>query len=101
MNTTKKTSRSTKQIADNRGFQLFEAIGRFSVRFRWLIVLVWLVGVIGIVHSFPSLTSVTQSDNSAFLPNTSPTEKALNLVSVFGATSGTPVDVVVARTNAP
>jgi putative drug exporter of the RND superfamily len=102
MTRTKKSSQpvKTQPPVKQRGFQLFEAIGRFSVKFRWLVLLVWLIGTVAAVHSFPSLTSVTQSDNSAFLPASSPTEKAIGLASVFGSANETPITVVIARSGA-
>jgi RND superfamily putative drug exporter len=104
MNTKKQSFKTTKRTdpeLKQRGFLIFEAIGRFSVKFRWLVVLVWILGTVFVVHNFPSLSSVTQSDNSAFLPNSSPTEKAIKLATVFGSTNDTPVTIVVARAGSP
>ena len=47
----------------------FNGLGRFTVRFRWLIVVVWIVGTFASVHFLPSLASQVNNDNSAFLPN--------------------------------
>jgi RND superfamily putative drug exporter len=83
-----------------RGFQIFEAIGRFSVTFRWLVILVWVVGTVLAVQHFPSLSSVTQSDNTSFLPANAPSQKAINLAKVFGKSASAPtVGVVVATKN--
>lgn len=83
------------------GSKIFAAIGKFSVKFRWLVVLVWLVGTIAAVHSLPSLSSVTQSDNSSFLPASSPSQKAIDLASAIGKTGNAPtVPMVVATSNA-
>jgi uncharacterized membrane protein YdfJ with MMPL/SSD domain len=46
----------------------FAAAGRLSVRFRWVIVLAWAAGVVAAMVLLPSLSSVTQSDNTSFLP---------------------------------
>lgn len=75
---------------ESLGFKLFEGIGRFSVRFRWLVIVIWIIGVAVIVNNLPSLGSVTQSNNTNFLPSSSPTEKALKLENAFQ-----PSDVVV------
>ena len=46
---------------------MFAAVARFDVRFRWLIVAVWIAGV----RLLPSLSSVTQSNNAQFLSSSS------------------------------
>jgi RND superfamily putative drug exporter len=100
---TKKPIPQTAQVVEpparQRGVLIFEAIGRFSVKFRWLMVLVWLVGTVAAVHSFPSLSSVTQSDNTSFLPASAPSQKAINLAKVFGKTASAPTVGVIAATN--
>jgi putative drug exporter of the RND superfamily len=75
---------------------IFRAIGSFSVRFRWLVVVVWLAGTALAVIGLPSLSSVTQGNNTAFLPASAPSEQAANLAAPFGATNLVPVPVVAA-----
>lgn len=87
------------QPKESKGFKLFAVIGRFSVRFRWLVILVWLIGAMVIIHSLPSLSSVTQSDNTNFLPASSPTEKALKIESAFQASNVVSVPTVVATSD--
>jgi len=76
---------------------IFGSIGRFSVRFRWLTTLVWIVGAVAAVTYLPSLSSVTQNDNSKFLPASAPVEKATRLAAPFGTSDLIPVPVVAAR----
>jgi RND superfamily putative drug exporter len=57
----------------------FNGLGRFSVRFRWFIVVVWIIGTAASVHFLPSLASQVNNDNSAFLPNSAPSTIAGNL----------------------
>jgi putative drug exporter of the RND superfamily len=84
-------------VDQQAGYQVFAAIGKFSVKFRWLVVLVWIVGTVAAVHYLPSLTDATQSDNSSFLPSSAPSEKAINLASAFGKTANAaPIQVVIA-----
>jgi RND superfamily putative drug exporter len=73
---------------------MFEAIARFSVRFRWFIIIFWIAIV---TANFPSITSVTKDNNSQFLPKDSPTTKATNLENQFQSknTAGTSVIVGV------
>ena len=62
---------------------MFEAIARFSVRYRWPIIVVWLLAVPLIVKTLPTLSSVMQSQNSKFLPADAPSIKALKLAAPF------------------
>jgi putative drug exporter of the RND superfamily len=75
---------------------IFRAIGSFAVRFRWLVVIVWVAAAVVIPKTLPSLASVTQANNSSFLPASAPDQKAAQLASPFGTTNLTPVPVVAA-----
>ncbi len=77
---------------------IFGGIGRFAVRFRWLVVVVWIVGAIAAVTQLPSLSSVAQSNNTKFLPASAPSEQAAVLAAPFGTAGLQPVPVVAART---
>ncbi len=80
---------------------VFGAIGRFAVRFRWLVLLAWVAVAIGAVTQFPSLGSVTQSNNIKFLPASAPSEHAAQLATPFGTAGLQPIPVLAARTSAP
>jgi putative drug exporter of the RND superfamily len=77
---------------------IFGGIGSFAVKFRWLVLLVWVVAAFGIPRALPSLSSVTQSNNANFLPASAPSEHALQLAAPLGANTLTPVLVVAAST---
>jgi len=62
---------------------MFAAIARFDIRFRWLIVAVWLVGVIGGVRLLPGLTTVTHANNGSFNSSSSPSVRASQLAAPF------------------
>ncbi len=63
----------------------FEALARFVVRFRWAVVVFWLLAAIVTSAAFPSLASEVNDNNSAFLPASAPSSKATNLgSSLFG-----------------
>jgi putative drug exporter of the RND superfamily len=79
----------------------FAVAGRLSVRFRWAIVLAWVAGAVAATVLFPSLSNVTQSDNTSFLPASAPSERADQLASPLQAASLTAVTVVAARTGGP
>ena len=79
----------------------FAAVGRFAVRFRWAILAAWLVGALAAMVLLPSLSSVTQSDNTSFLPASAPSERANQLASPLQGASLTAVTVVLARSGGP
>ena len=80
---------------------IFGAIGRWTVRLRWLILLVWVFGAILAVTQLPSLSSVTQSNNSKFLPASAPSQHAINLSAPFGSSNLLPIPVIAATTSGP
>ena len=57
----------------------YEALGRFVVRFRWAIVVFWLLVAIVTSAAFPSLSSEVNDNNSAFLNSSEPSSKAADL----------------------
>ena len=75
----------------------FAAAGRLSVRFRWLVVLAWAAGAAAALTLLPSLSAVTQSDSTSFLPASAPSEQAAQLASPLQGASLTAVTVVVAQ----
>jgi putative drug exporter of the RND superfamily len=80
---------------------IFGAIGRVTVRFRWLVVLLWIAAAFAALTQLPSLSSVTQSNNSKFLPASAPSEHAAELAAPFGTANLLPVPVLAARAGAP
>ncbi len=80
---------------------IFGAIGRFAVRFRWLVVLLWIAAAFAAITQLPSLSSVTQSNNSKFLPASAPSEHAAQLAAPFGTANLLPIPVLAARPGAP
>jgi RND superfamily putative drug exporter len=61
----------------------FAALGRFTVRFRYLIVVAWLVATVLSIRLLPSLTSVTNNNNSSFLPANAASVRAAHLAGPF------------------
>jgi RND superfamily putative drug exporter len=57
----------------------FGALGRFVVRFRWFVVLFWIIVAIVANAAFPTLGSEVDNNNSAFLSKSAPSTKAANL----------------------
>ena len=79
---------------------IFGAIGRFAVRFRWLLLLAWIVGAFAAVTQLPSLASVTNNNNSTFLPASAPSEHAAKLAAPLGTANLFGIPVVAARSGA-
>jgi RND superfamily putative drug exporter len=76
---------------------IFGGIGAFAVKFRWVVIAAWLIAAFAVPRFLPSLNSVTQGNNSAFLPASAPSEQAAQLAAPFGNPNLTPVPVVAAR----
>jgi RND superfamily putative drug exporter len=75
---------------------IYGAVGRFSVRFRWLLVLVWIAGAIAASTQLPGLSSVTQGNNQKFLPASAASSQAADLAKPFGTSNRLPIPVVAA-----
>jgi RND superfamily putative drug exporter len=76
----------------------YRGLGRFTVKFRWVIVLVWLLATVALVRTMPSLSSQVNNQNTAFLPSNSPDMKAARLAApLLGKASAEPVEIVAAR----
>ncbi|MHB1510423.1 MAG: MMPL family transporter [Acidimicrobiales bacterium] len=59
--------------------RFFTGLGRFVVRFRILIVVLWVVVLVVSTKALPSLSSEVNNDNSQFLPASAPSSKAASL----------------------
>lgn len=81
---------------------MFKKIARFSVRFRWFIIIFWIAMVPVLTATLPNINNVTKNENTDFLPKNSPSIKALNLENNFqpGDTAGTAL-IVAVRQNTP
>jgi putative drug exporter of the RND superfamily len=81
--------------------RFFDALGRTVVRFRYAIVLVWILLIVVASRTLPSLGSEVNNDNSQFLPASAPSSVAARLATpIFGNPNTTSeIAVVAARTN--
>jgi uncharacterized membrane protein YdfJ with MMPL/SSD domain len=59
--------------------RFFNGLGRFIVRFRFLVVLFWIVLLVVSMRTLPSLGSEVNNNNSQFLPASAPSSLAANL----------------------
>jgi len=77
----------------------FVALGRLVVRYRYLVVAVWIVVAIVATRSLPSMGSEVNNDNSQFLPASAPSSQAATLATpILGKTTGQSQVLVVAST---
>ncbi len=82
--------------------RLFRALGRGVVRYRWIIIVVWLLGTVAAVRALPSLGSQVNNNNSAFLPASAPSNLAADLAEpLTGPADQTLVQVVGVATSGP
>src|SRR3982751_5555804 len=75
---------------------MFGAIAKFSVRFRWPIIVVWILAVPILSSTLPKLNDVTKNDNSQFLPKNSQTQKASELETSFQSKDTSDQEVLIA-----
>lgn len=81
---------------------MFAALAGFDIRFRWPILILWIVGTILAARALPSLSSVTQASNAQFLPASAPSQHAATLAAPFQTTNvGATALIVAARSDAP
>ena len=79
---------------------LFAALGRFSIRWRWLVVAVWLGGAVAAVLFLPSLAAAVNNNNTQYLPANLPSNVAARLDTPFqGQSNNDDAFVVAATTN--
>ncbi len=62
---------------------MFRSIAKFSVKFRWPIIVFWIAMVPILSSAFPKIGDVTQNSTKDFLPKNSPTDQASKLESAF------------------
>ena len=63
--------------------RFFTGLGRFVVRYRFLVVLAWIVVMFLAVRFLPSLGDVAKDTTSGFLPANSPSMQAATLAAPF------------------
>ena len=78
---------------------MFEKIARFSVRFRWLIIIFWIAAVPVLTANLPSITNVAKNNNSDFLPKNNPSTSAAKLETAFQRKDTATSAVIVAASN--
>jgi RND superfamily putative drug exporter len=81
---------------------VYAALGRFDVRFRYLIVLAWVVITVVCLRAFPSLSSVTPNASiNSFLPANAPSVQAASLATPFQSAQYASATIVASRDGGP
>lgn len=95
-----KKQNTKRPEAAHAGIKFFSAIGRFSVRFRWFVVIFWIALIPIVTANFPNINEVSKNNNSDFLPKNSPTDTAVKMESKFQSkdTAANAI-IVAARSN--
>jgi len=75
----------------------FTSLGRFTVRYRFLIVVAWIAVTFLAVRFLPALADVAKDTTSGFLPANSPSMQAAAMAAPFQDVSLAPATLVVAR----
>jgi RND superfamily putative drug exporter len=70
-------------------------LARAAIRFRYVIIAAWLILGAVCITLFPSLSSAVNTDNSSFLPASSPSVHAMDLAAPFQPTNDTTGTLVV------
>jgi putative drug exporter of the RND superfamily len=80
--------------------RFFAGLGRFSVRFRWPLIIAWIAIAIITSIALPSMGSEVNNDNSQFLPSSAPSVRAADLATpLIGSVSRQSQVIVVASVN--
>jgi RND superfamily putative drug exporter len=74
---------------------IFERIGAFTVRWRYLIVAVWIMVVVGITLVAPNLSDVTTSDQATLLPKDAPFNHAVKVYQAAFPNSADDAGIVI------
>jgi RND superfamily putative drug exporter len=75
----------------------FTSLGRFSVRYRFLVVVAWIVVTFLAVRFLPSIGDVAKDTTSGFLPSNSPSMQAASLAAPFQDASLAAATLVAVR----
>ena len=77
--------------------RFFSGLGRFTVRFRWLVIVAWVAIAVISSIALPSLGSEVNNDNTQFLPNSAPSNEAATLAApLIGSVSKQSQIIIVA-----
>ncbi|MHB8262880.1 MAG: MMPL family transporter [Acidimicrobiales bacterium] len=79
----------------------FEATGKFSVRWRYVILAAWLIATFAAMTLLPGIGSAVQQNDQKFLPSNSPSMQAANLAQPLQPANVTRLPIVAYITRVP
>ncbi|MEI7838281.1 MAG: MMPL family transporter [bacterium] len=81
---------------------MFNKFAHFIVKYRYLVLICWLIIIPVTYLGLPTLSSVTDSSSTSFLPASSPSQKAQSLAAPFqGKDTATTATLVAYRSSGP
>ncbi len=90
-----KTYKRRKKIARRADKTMFARLGSFAVRFRWFIIAAWILAAAVLTLVAPNIDDVAVSDQRAFLPASSPSLDANQLLEKYFPDQVSPSSAVV------
>ena len=79
---------------------MFEKLGRFVVRRPWQVIAAWVIAAAAIISVAPTLSEVTNQDQTEFLPDSYESIQAQNLAEeTFGQQADVTATIVVTRSD--
>src|SRR5579875_687403 len=91
---------NSRDICERENRQM-GVLGRFAVRFRYPMIIAWLVITLVCIKAFPSLGRVADSDTSNFLPSSAPSLHAADLAAPLLPVGKTSATLVAVRNDGP
>ena len=79
--------------------RIFEGLGRFVVRFRWVVVVLWILVAIVSAKALPSLGSEINNNNTTFLPASAPSQQAAQLLIPVEGNTSTDSQIIIAASS--
>jgi RND superfamily putative drug exporter len=79
--------------------RIFEGLGRFVVRFRWVVVVLWILVAIVSAQALPSLGSEVNNNNTTFLPASAPSQQAAQLLIPVEGNTSTDSQIIIAASS--
>ena len=79
--------------------RIFEGLGRIVVRFRWVVVVLWILVAVVSSKALPSLGSEINNNNTTFLPASAPSQQAANLLIPVEGNTSTDSQIIIAASS--
>ena len=83
--------------------RLFDRLGRVVVRWRWIVLVVWILVAVVSSKTLPSMSSEVNNNNTNFLQASAPSQQAAVLLTPVqgNASTSSQILIIASRNNAP